>query len=303
MPDHSFVLAVDGGGSSARAELFDAKGNCLGRGQAGPANLSRDPAAAMAALADAWRQSCRDARLKPADAAPRTILSAALAGVSAASGRARFYADTRSFARAYLSSDAYAALLGAFEGGPGVLLSIGTGTIACRLDAGRFERLGGWGFPAGDRGGGAWIGLQAVAAWLDRRDGLVADSPANQSLWQTLEQHAGTNRSEILVWLRAAGPADYAALAPAVLDAAEDGSPVCGAILAQATAYLAALLRAVLRPALEVALSGGLAPLLAPRLAALLERDLPCRGAPLRGAWLVASSRMPPQFSADEEHE
>ena len=160
MRDAGWVLAVDGGGSKTEAELWDKAGRLVARARAGPCNLYRDATQGLGAVREAWQQCCAQAGLGPGTAA-QTVISAALAGVSAPAGRARFYDATRAFAHALLSSDAYAALLGVFEAEPGTLLSIGTGTVACRLDrAGRFERLGGWGFPAGDRGGGAWIGLQ-----------------------------------------------------------------------------------------------------------------------------------------------
>ena len=50
------------------------------------------------------------ASLDPVATASHTVISAALAGTGAVPGRARFYEDTRGFAAAHLSSDAYAAL-------------------------------------------------------------------------------------------------------------------------------------------------------------------------------------------------
>lgn len=300
MADADYVLAVDGGGTKTDAELLSRGGQVLGRGRAGPCNLHQDSGAGLAAVLDAWSQCCAGAGLDPADMAGRTAVSAALAGVSAPVGRDGFYAAARPFARALLSSDAYAALLGAFEGGPGVLLSVGTGTVACSLDArGRYARRGGWGFPAGDRGGGAWLGLQLVTAWLERRDGMGAAAAGDEALWAEAARRVGDDRAAILSWLRRASPGAFAALAPAVLDAAGRGSPFAAALLDEAAEHLARLVRALRPdPDMEVALGGGLASTLAPRIAALLGRDLPARpAAPLRGAWLIGCGQAPPEFT------
>ncbi|MBV9594821.1 MAG: ATPase, partial [Actinobacteria bacterium] len=150
-----YVLAVDGGGSKTNVILFAADGTSLAKSRGGPCNLYRDAEAGLHAVLHAWEGCCKRAGLDPLASAASTALSAALAGTSARSGREHFLRGTHQFRRCCLSSDAYAALIGAFRGGPGALLSVGTGTVACRIDACfRFERRGGWGFPAGDRGGG-----------------------------------------------------------------------------------------------------------------------------------------------------
>ena len=225
-------------------------------------------------------------------------MSAALAGASAAPGRARFVAATAAFARAHLSSDAYAALAGAFDAGPGILLSVGTGTVACRRSVdGRFTRIGGWGFPVGDAGGGAWLGLRVMTAWLEHRDGVRHSPPEDDALWQGVERHAGAARPAILAWLRQATPAAFARLAPVVVAAAQDGSPFAGAILDDAAAHLAGLVQTLrLGSQLDVALSGGLAASLAPRTAALLGYGFaPRTASPLHGAWLIAAGQAPPE--------
>ncbi len=104
------------------------------------------------------------------------------------------------FARVELSSDAYTALIGAFEGGPGALLVIGTGSVGCVLDRdGSSRQLGGWGFPAGDGGSGAWIGLRLLGAWLEFRDGIGEDSLLCPGVSAALPQE----RAAILDWMRA----------------------------------------------------------------------------------------------------
>lgn len=292
------VFAVDGGGTKTEAQLRNPGGILLASARTGPCNLYQDAPAGLASVDEAWRACCAAAGRDPILAQRRTVLSAALAGTGAGAGRARYFDYAASFAASRLSSDAYAALLGAFEGGPGVLLSVGTGTIACRLDAaGRFERRGGWGFPAGDRGGGAWLGLQAITAWLETRDGLDPAEANDAPLWGQIEALVGRDRPAILDWLRAARPADFGGLAPAVLRAAEQGSTLADSLIEAATDHLERLLRTLAAQDLPIALTGGLAASFAPHLSTRLGQPLSDRPAsPLRGAWLVGIGQAAPEF-------
>ncbi len=299
-PVPRYVLAIDAGGTKTEAELLTWSGESLARRRAGPCNLYQDPQAGLDAIAFVWNACCRDAALDPEATAPLTSLSAGLAGVSAGGAQQRFRAAFPGFARLHLSSDAYTALIGTFEARPGILLSIGTGTVGCRLGAdGTFRRLGGWGFPAGDRGGGAWLGLQLVTAWLEHRDGAGA-ARASETLWAETERRIGSGRPAILAWLRRAGPGDFAALAPAVIAASEAGDGYAHALLDEAAGYLVRLARA-LEPSRDapIALGGGLAPVLAGRLESALGADLLARDrvpSPLHGAWLVGCGRAAAEF-------
>ena len=187
------VLAIDGGGTGTRAELRSLDGTLLGRAETGPGNLFQNRAGALAATLAAWQASCAAAGIAPDLLAPTTCLSAGYAGLSAPGAEADLRAACAAFSSVKLSSDAYTALIGAFEGGPGALMVIGTGTAGCVLDAaGKVRQCGGWGFPAGDGGSGAWMGLQLVGAWLDWRDGIGEES----LLWAPLSAALPADRAE-----------------------------------------------------------------------------------------------------------
>lgn len=71
-----------------------------------------------------------------------------------------------------VENDGFAALLGATNGEPGILVIAGTGSIAFGVNkAGETARSGGWGHRVGDEGSGYWIGKQAVTAVLRAADG------------------------------------------------------------------------------------------------------------------------------------
>lgn len=274
------VLTIDGGGSKTDATLRTIDGTTLATARAGPANLATDPHATQAVIDHLWRTCAATAALDPAASAQTTTLSAALAGISSAPGR-HLIQTASPFGRTLLCADAYAAVIGAFAGAPGALLIVGTGTIACRLDAAQtFTRIGGWGFPASDQGSGAWLGLSLIQSYLNRLD-LNDPAPTDALLTARL----GTTRDAITAWLHAAGPADYASLAPLALPA----------LLDEATRHLAALIRAI-GPAPRLAIAGGLASTVAPRLEAIfgpIERPLTPA---LDGAFLIATGKAAPEF-------
>jgi glucosamine kinase len=294
LPSRDLVFAVDGGGTKTNTALLDGGGRVLATARGGACNLYQAPDAGLAEIRTCWHTCCATLGLDATDAAGCTI-SAGLAGVTAAGAPERFAAAFQDFGQALLSSDGYIALVGAFGAEPGAMVSIGTGVVGVRFNAaGEFRQLGGWGFPSGDAGGGAWIGLELVRAWLEHRDG-VAPVPEADPLWRAVEAEVGQERSAVLAHLAGARPAVFAALAPLVI-AAEDA--FSAALLSRAAGHVAALAIALREH--DVVLGGGLAPSLAPLVAPRLGghgirlSDRPAD--PLLGACMVAIGIRPPQF-------
>ncbi|MCD2188283.1 N-acetylmuramic acid 6-phosphate etherase [Actinomycetospora soli] len=174
-----------------------------------------------------------------------------------------------------VTSDVVAWHAGAFGAhGAGVVLAVGTGAVALGVDdAGTVRRVDGHGLLLGDAGGGATIGQQGLRAALRALEG---SGPAT-----TL---AGPARDVLAA--RPGTPAELAAFAPAVLEAADAGDAVAGRIVDAAVADLVATARAAAAgpaddvaplasgagsdawPAPGVALVGGLAGPLADRVRA-----------------------------------
>jgi N-acetylglucosamine kinase-like BadF-type ATPase len=68
--------------------------------------------------------------------------------------------------------DARIALEAAFEGGSGIMVIAGTGSVAlAQTDDGSLHRVGGWGYLLGDEGSGHAIGLAGLRAITDALDG------------------------------------------------------------------------------------------------------------------------------------
>ncbi|HET9134239.1 MAG TPA: BadF/BadG/BcrA/BcrD ATPase family protein [Gemmatimonadales bacterium] len=193
-----------------------------------------------------------------------------------------------------VTTDAELARAAAFDGGPGVLLIAGTGSIALARDAaGREHRVGGLGWRMGDQGSAYWLGHMALAAVGRMHDHL---GPVTH-LAEALCTAAGVPGVAGLVrWSTTATPADVARLGPHVVSCADRGDAVAAEIVRDAVAWLVRLVEAAGGGALPVALSGGL---LAPErpLRARVEAALgahgigPIRAAPIdpcRGALTLA---------------
>lgn len=293
------ILALDAGGSKTAAALYDMAGGELAAVTVGACNLHQAPEAGIAEIGRAWRLLCGMAGLDADAAAASTCVSGGIAGVSDAEGRRRLGRSLQRFAGLRLSSDGYVILLGAFEGRPGAVLSIGTGVVGYRryADCGT-RQLGGWGFPAGDRGGGAWLGWRVVVDWLEARDGHAAAAPPPR-LAAAVERLIGSDRETIVGRLRGMRPGDHATLARPLVDEAAAGDGYARTLLDEAAAHLLRLARALTPTADEpLMLAGGLAPAFASRLRAGLPQG--CLAdrmpSPLRGAWLVGAGHAPAEY-------
>lgn len=205
-----------------------------------------------------------------------------------------------------VTSDAITAHAGALAGHSGVVLAIGTGTVAIALAPdGTCTRTDGWGPWLGDDGSGAWIGLQALRAVLRAHDHRGPATPLTDAAVQRygpLDQLPHT-------LTRHGNPARTAAqFAPDVARAAEAGDPTATTILHTAARTLAHTARTAARTLTPhndnnpthhtpIAITGGLThlgkPLLTPLHHALTTPPAPLHptpphGTPLDGARLLA---------------
>lgn len=92
----------------------------------------------------------------------------------------------RTSAGVVVGENTESALLGAFEGGPGVIVIAHTGSSAMGRDAsGRAARAGGYGHVVGDEGSHYWIAQKAIRAAIRSYDGT---GPKSQALEQAVLQ-------------------------------------------------------------------------------------------------------------------
>jgi N-acetylglucosamine kinase-like BadF-type ATPase len=173
-------------------------------------------------------------------------------GIAAALSRAGYRGTVT------LADDAVTAHLGAFAGGPGIVVAVGTGAVVLHCDGARSRRVDGLGHELGDRGSGYWIGRAAL------REAVVEDEEGDAGreslLLAAARRHLGAGlRRRIAI----APPSvdEIASFARVVADAARQGDLSARRVMTDAGIELARSVAIALRhgggPA-EVCLVGGL---------------------------------------------
>jgi glucosamine kinase len=230
--------------------LYSAKGDVLGEGRAGPSGLSLGVRQAWHHIELALAQARQQTGLDGAEVM-RMPVSAALAGSGNEARVQEFIAHGSAYSEVQVHSDVLAAHYGAFDCGPGVVLVAGTGSVALvRGQGGLTRRAGGWGFPEGDEGGGAWLGLQAVNVTERALDGRARTGPLVEQIGKALLGRIGAEGGQLDLavalqrWRQQAVQTTYATLAPLVFDA-DKHDPAAAALLDRAAAELRRLVLAV----------------------------------------------------------
>ena len=161
------ILGVDGGGTKVLLALADCDGHILRVARGGGVNPMDNPG---------WHQ---ELQAQFGSFANQKRLGAIVAALPAfGESRSLSEAEREAVVDAFgslpkvLLNDVDAAHIGAFAGGPGVLLLSGTGSMAWRRDAeSRSSRVGGWGDVIGDEGSAYWIGCRALNLVSQSLDG------------------------------------------------------------------------------------------------------------------------------------
>ncbi len=191
------------------------------------------------------------------------------------------------FARLVLRSDGYTACLGAHGGNDGAVIAVGTGTIGFQVEAGQESRVGGWGFPHGDEGGGAWLGLEAIRKTLQWLDGRAAADP----LLDAVHARFDGDLSRLVVWANTANSTEFGEIAPMVLAHVGQRTPLALLLMREAARELDRIgqaLAAKSRRPLPCCMLGGLGSFVEPYLEKTLRaRLVPDRDEPVQGALLM----------------
>lgn len=245
--DQRIDIGIDGGGTGCRVVVAMAERQARGTG--GPANAMTDPAGAEAAIRGALMQALGELGLRWDDLA-RARIVAGMAGCRLP-GSADEFAMRLPFL-AQVVEDSVTALEGAFGGGHGTLVNLGTGSFFIRRDGRGITHMGGWGFHLGDEGSAAWLGQRALSDMMQIGDGRLphyAGDPLLSDLDRATAPHP-------VVFASHARPEDYAALTPLILAAR---SPWSEALVRRITTLLRAALHDLGHPVGSPwALTGGL---------------------------------------------
>ncbi len=302
-PRRPVTVAVDGGKSGCRAALFVAGArvaSVAGPGLPHPA----EPGApeAVAAAVGALTDRLPDPARRP------DALVAGLTGVTedpaSAAGLPGLLAAATGAASAVVCGDVVTSYAGALGAVPGVVLAVGTGTVALGVGAdGRTAVVDGWGHLLGDAGSGFDIGRRALDRALREEDGRVRPS----GLRDLAVRRFGPLGALPGRLSAAERPAEaVAAFAADVAEAAASGDAAACALLADAGRELAGTVAAAARRVfpdaggpVPVAWTGGLVRAgtiltgpLTQELAALLPHGepRPARGDALDGGLVLAQT-------------
>lgn len=290
---HKHILVgVDGGGSKTVARAEDPTGLMLGEGYGGAANIRLSVTDSWLSVRTAVQSALSAAGLDVADTQLKVHVLAGLAGTEVASARGGFLSGVHPYATLALESDGMLSCVGAHLGEDGAVIAVGTGTIGYQIRGEQHSRAGGWGFPHGDEGGGAWLGMEVARLTMQYLDGRQEHSP----LFQAVLDRFQNSSESLLVWACEANATRFATLAPLVVEYARGDDRVASELLRRAAGEIELLAMALERQSgedLPCCLLGGLAAPLVPYLRpSLRERLRPPHGDAVDGALLLLRRRM-----------
>jgi N-acetylglucosamine kinase-like BadF-type ATPase len=248
MSRNPLVLGVDGGGTKSIGMIADPSGNTLTRRESGASNVNvvgLDGAARS--LYKVIMDCCNDVRCSP-DELRSVMLAVAGAGDDLVRTRikdavtALFQKNGLKAPPLAVDTDARAALEGAFNGGIGIAIVAGTGSIVIGKTArGDLLMVGGWGRLIGDEGSGYYLGrevIRAVTLQLDKRAEatVLKQKLADRYHWET--------RADVIRGVYQ-DKTDLAQLAPLVLEAAAENDLVSQKIISNAALLLTEQVRVI----------------------------------------------------------
>ena len=230
----TYFLGIDGGGSKCKAIIVDQDLTVLGTGISGPANPIHGFEQAVHSIKESALIALDNAGLE------HVKLSELNAGIGLAGVNLPVLFEQMSnwqhpFNQMYLTTDLAIACLGAHEGHDGAVMIAGTGSCGYSHVDDNTLIVGAHGFPHGDKGSGAWFGLQAAKQALLSLDDLTPTT----SLAEDLLSHTGATNAVEFVEAIAGKPATYyASFAGFVFARAAQGDPIAKSIIEEGVSYL-----------------------------------------------------------------
>src|SRR4029077_3581303 len=155
-------------------------------------------------------------------------LGLAGAGIKSACDALRW--KIKFFASIVLETDAYIAWLGAHQAADGGIVILGTGSCGLALINGQRIAVGGYGADVSDEAGGQRMGREALRRALWSFDGRADRTELSTAILERFDW----DPAKIACFASAATPADYAELAPLVLEYASREDPLAIAIVREA---------------------------------------------------------------------
>lgn len=267
----ALFLGIDGGGSKCKAIVMNENNDILGTGIAGPGNPLHGFEQATNSITESAKLALKDAGLENMRL-DELNAGVGLAGVNLPAQFKQMQEWKHPFKQMFLAHDLLVACLGAHHSNNGAVIISGTGSCGFSCIDEQEVMVGGHGFPQGDKGSGAWFGLQATKQVLLSLDGIVEPSLMNDVL---LKKLGCTDATAIVEEIAGKKATFYAQLANLVFDAAEQGDNVALAIVEEGAEYINSLARSLLtRKPARISMLGGLTPRLKSKLDDVLQSQL-----------------------------
>ncbi|MGI9484699.1 MAG: BadF/BadG/BcrA/BcrD ATPase family protein [Geminicoccaceae bacterium] len=247
------LIGVDAGGTSCRIAL-------LWHGQRtelvlGRANVASDFSGAVGLIGEGLEAVAVKAGL-PKDQLWTCPAHLGLAGVVDETDAAAVV-EALPLKFAEVGDDRRATLVGALGDADGTVAGVGTGSFLARRSGMDMQLVGGWGLRLGDEASGAWLGRRLLASVLEVVDGLREPTSLTEETFEAFRRSPG----EIVKFSLDAAPADIAALAPKIVDAAKANDPVGILLMNEGSGYLTAtMVKLGWQERERICLVGGVAP-------------------------------------------
>lgn len=242
-----YFLGIDGGGTKTHAVIVDGSCRIVGEGFSGAGNpLRAGLEEAVSHVEHAVADACVQAGIELAD------IDAACAAIAGINHPIHYYTMKDALDEALhiggleLVTDARAALEGALDGKPGVVVIAGTGSIAIGInESGEQARAGGFGPTLSDEGSGHYIAQQALKAVVSSFDGRSPQTLLARRICDKLGVASPADLPGV-IYNSDSEPVEIAPLAELVDEAAREGDEVARQILAGAGRELGRLAQSVI---------------------------------------------------------
>ena len=170
-PDLKFFIGVDSGGTKCEILITDTSKKIILRKSFKAFHYSVCDADVVSKKISEYINSMLKAKelsLKNCEG-----ICIGLAGAREATDRAKIrksFSNILKFRKIAVETDTMTGIYGAFEGGEGIILISGTGSVLYAIHNDSMVRIGGWGRVIGDPGSGYWLGQKGLQVIVDEYD-------------------------------------------------------------------------------------------------------------------------------------
>lgn len=276
MNESDCFVGIDGGGSKTHLRIVSSSGKVIAESFAGPANIRLSVDTAIQSISEALITAAKIANI-PLLQIKKFQTGIGVAGYEVQTAREEFLQKIQKIGilQYKLQSDAYIACLGAHNGNFGSIIIVGTGVVGLTINkTGKFQ-VGGWGFPHGDEGGAAWLGLESIRQLLHYCDGRAEPTP----LLKYLQKKFANKVENITEWACYANASQFAEIARDVFKYAKKKDEFAEFLLKKSAReveqiYLALKMKAKQNPKTSFSLLGGVVPFIFDYLKPSIKKQL-----------------------------